>query len=216
MNRGQIVAQGLELGGNTGITSLANDFLNLFLDNLARSKDFETLITEASISGTAGSSDVDISSLATYRSILRVHLDGDDQPLKQQDYPDIWKQVRVDTAAGSTGTPEHFAIKPDSTTLVLWPIPKTQPVGKILYYRVPAAMTSDSDVPWFADAHTMVNAVADFSATYDKDPLLQVIQRNLDVALGKAVQGLDDSNRSRAQQIKFDPFTYRPWKGSDS
>jgi len=211
MTRDQIVTQGLELGGNTAITDLTNSFLDLFLDTLARAKDFESLVKEASISAAAGNEEVTIGQ-ADYRSIKTLHLDGDDQPLIQEDHTIIWRKLRVDKENGQTGIPTHFAINPVGDKILLYPVPKNAETGKILYYSIPDSLAGD-DTPFVKDANILVSAVADFAAMYDRDTMQQIITRNVAMAMGIGMTSIDDHGRSRMKQLKFEPTVYKIWRG---
>ena len=212
-----IIAQGLEIGGNTAITTLAQTFLNSFLDNLYRSHDWDFLIKEANFS-VSGGSEVTSALPALYRVIRKVRLTDSDTPLVQQDFATLWEKIQNMKDAGTSGAPTSFCVNPSGTNLLLWPIPGAGTNnGEIIYYEQPAPISNfDTEFPAFPDSLTLVNAVADFAATYDRDSVIQIVQRNLDLALGKAVAGMDDIGRSRAQTLRFDNTVYGAWRGDNS
>ncbi|MGH3431037.1 MAG: hypothetical protein ACRDQZ_26285 [Mycobacteriales bacterium] len=49
LTRGTIVSEGLELGGNPGLTTRATTFLNMLLDHIYRSQDWEFLLKTATV-----------------------------------------------------------------------------------------------------------------------------------------------------------------------
>ena len=215
LTRAQVVSNGLEMGGNTGIETLANTFLNLFLDSLARAHDFETLVKLTSIAGIAGG--INLAAHPDYRAIKQIQLVGDSSPLIQTDFATIVSRRTPDIENGVTGDATHFAAFTAeggaSSSLYLWPIPSSAVTANILYYSVPAEITSDDTVPWYEDSTTLVNAVADFAAMYDRDTMQAIVARNVDVALGRAMSGMTDQGRANAQQLKFDSSVYRVWRG---
>mgnify|MGYP005814959203 CR=1 FL=1 len=236
----EIIDQGLELGGNTALVAQAKVFLNSFMDHLYRARDWEFLLRSFGGSFTTGGGGVSSFAVSSrYRAIDSVILVGEDQgELKQADFKWLWKHWKMDTEKGITGTPTHYAANQlrgvNSATPAgadgsgeywLWPIPDKSYEYKTLAYLQPD-LFSDEDFfplvgstdgpgryPEFPDAFTLVNAVADFAANYERDTIQQVLQRNVAGALKVAIGNADDAGRGRPQQLRFDPTRWAVWRG---
>jgi len=226
----EIINQGLEMGGNPALGSpatggLAHTFLNLFLDSLYRGRDWEFLIDEGTFTISAGTALATFtpSTPGDYRAIREIHIDGDISSLSQEDYRTLWRKIRVDTENGTTADPTHFAVKEGiiDAEIYVWPIPKKSATGDALYYRQPAQIAAGgtlpdplyTDKPVFPDHSTLVAAVADFSASYDRDTMQQILQRNLDGSLSVSTSNIGDMGRKSPQKLKFDPTVYGIWRG---
>lgn len=216
LNRGQIISQGLEEGGNTGITSLAETFLNSFLDQLARAIDHPDLLEEESVTLTS-TSYIDTTALtATYLKIRGIHLDGEAQELTEHPggLVEIRKLIRRDSSSSNTGKPQYFFSDPAKSRIWVWPTPDKSYPAVIWFYKQPAALTSDSDIPWVDDASLCIAAVAEFAARYDRDNMYVVVRDLVDRYAQRFRAGETDYGRQRSFQLRFDPATHH-WRRRD-
>lgn len=209
LNRGEIIAQGLELGGNPDIATVAGIFLNVFLDHLARNFDWDELLTEATVSSGSNVEELDLSSVTDYRAIRKVHVTDQLHPLTQVDFVDMWAAITAAKSQNNTGDPQFFATDPAGAKLFLFPVPSAGVTAKMLYYRQPPEITVDGTVPFYKDAAALVAAVADFAATYDRDPFAQVLSRQLGLASAQQRINGFDTGRATAQELSFEPSVFR-------
>lgn len=210
LNRGEIVAAALQWGGNPALTTRANEFLNLFHDHLCRARDWEFLRTEAAL--VSGSPVYTGSLPADYHKLIAFHIDAQPAGMKQvQDFPTLWQRVRYDNSQSSTTSdaPTHFAIDPSTAKLWVWPVPDAAWTGDILYYKVPAEMTSDVTVPEFPDSMALVKAVTTFVESYERESLQILIERATDTTLREYAASHEDAGRAASNNIQLDPAIYR-------
>ena len=213
MTRGEIVTEALQLGGNPGLTTRAQNFLNLFLDHLYRVFDWEFLLTEASITGSGSS----VAAPTLYGRVLALHIDAvgssaiSDTPLVQVDYPTLWRRIRVDAANGITSAsgPTHFAVSPTTPSIVTWPVSSVAFTGKILYYKIPAALTADGDYPAFPHSLALVNAVTNYVESYERESLQILIDRAADKVLAQYANAHFDAGRAGASNFGLDKNVFR-------
>lgn len=213
MNRGEIITEALQLGGNPGLTTRAQNFLNLFLDHLYRVFDWDFLLTEASISG----SSYTFTLPADYGRVLAIHMDAvgsnaiAERPLIQTDYPSLWKATRVDNANVTTTTsgPTHFAISPATPSGIVWPVSSVAWTGKMLYYKIPAKLTDDLDYPAFPHSLALVNAVTNYVESYERESLQILIDRAADEVLGQYANAHFDQGRAGQMSVGMDANVYR-------
>lgn len=212
MTRGEIITEALQLGGNPGLTTRAQNFLNLFLDHLYRVFDWDFLLTEASISGTST-----FTLPSDYGRVLAIHLDAvgssaiTEYPLVQVDYPSLWQRKRTDTANNLTasGGPTHFAISPTTPSGIVWPTSSVTFTGKMLYYKIPAKLSSDSDYPAFPHSLALVNAVTTYVESYERESLQILIDRAANEVLSQYANAHFDQGRAGAMNFGLDPTVYR-------
>lgn len=215
LNRGQIITQGLEEGGNPGITGIAATFLNLFLDELYASYDWPWLRKEATISISNGGNTIDISGFSSNaRQIQEIRLDNSSVPLTE--WPGTFAELRIKllTAAegGSTGEPRWFMVDPDRSQqrIYVYPIADKAYTGYAWYQYQPAALTSDNEIPTCPSAAVMVAAVAEFAARYDRDDMFAIVTQA--VRMAKARLRRDRVwGGGRQETIPFDK-TVHNWK----
>jgi len=212
-NRGEIVAHALQLGGNPSLTTRANEFLNLFLDHLARTFDWDALVTETSFSNAGTIHTFALPS--DYGRVLAVHIDAEQKPLIQiEDWPEAWRLIRYDNGNNVTSSskPTHFAIEPATPLGYVWPIPKNAYTGKLLYYKIPAELTSDAQFPWFLHSLALVNAVTTWAEAYERETLQVIIDRATDEVLTRYGNTQSDRGRAGSQNVQLDQNIYGGWR----
>lgn len=210
LTRGEIVTAALQWGGNPALTTRANEFLNLFHDHLCRVRDWEFLRTEATI--TAGSPYYVGALPANYGKLLAVHINEEPSAMMQvQSFPDLWQKVRYDYSQSvtSSSNPTHFAIDVAGAQLYVYPVPANSWTGKILYYKVPAEMTGDNDVPEFPDSLALVKAVTTFVESYERESLQVLIDRATDETLRSYAASHEDIGRASGLTVQLDPAVFR-------
>lgn len=216
LTRGEVVTEALQLGGNPSLTTRVNSFLNLFLDHLARSFDWQELVTEASLSS---SSPIYTFALpADYGRMLAVHIDEADRPLVQVPWPELWQKIRTDAALSTTSSsdPTHFAIEPGTPKAYVWPVPSNTYAGKILYYKIPAEITADATVPWFPHSLALVNACTTYVESYERESLQVLIDRATDDVLRRYANNHFDSGRAGSTSIGMDQNIFGGWNYRES
>ena len=107
------------------------------------------LLARISFPTVAGTSEYLVSSLASdieAHRVVQVHAAG---YLLDQIQPSKYFEMQpVGAAVSTSGTPNYWTIL-DGTTLVLWPQPSAVFTVGVVYYRVPADLTQDTDTPVF-------------------------------------------------------------------
>lgn len=212
MTRGEIITEALQLGGNPGLTTRAQNFLNLFLDHLYRVFDWDFLLTEASISGTST-----FTLPSDYGRVLAIHLDAvgsnsiAEYSLVQSDFPSLWQRQRTDTASGLTASsgPTHFAISPTTPSGIVWPTSSVTFTGKMLYYKIPAKLTADGDYPAFPHSLALVNAVTNYVESYERESLQILIDRAADEVLARYANAHFDQGRAGSMDVGMDKNVFR-------
>lgn len=222
LTRGQIISEGLELGGNPGLSDRARVFLNILLNHIERVWDWTYLEKEAPISLSAGDEKASLAAVTDFGKVLQVHMDKDGVPLKQVRYDEIWRKIRVDQGANSQGTPTEFAVEPDKTDLVVWPIPKKAAAGKLRYISVPVQpdpgaaneVTYNADVPNFPDSYALVMAVAEFAKLYDQEEFFALTDQLVARIMAEARVAEWDNSRASAVSAKLDGNIHKTFKDS--
>lgn len=242
---GEIILQGLELGGNTEISTLAKTFLNAFMDHLYRSKDWEFLMFPLFEDGDTSTGVITYDANHRYRaidSIIIVAPTKDQADLKQADFKWLWNRWKKATESGKgRKRPEYYAsvqargvragTDPEmdgAGQIWLWPLPDKNYHYKLLTYIQPDLFTAnqffpvpgytaddEARYPEYPDSLVLINAVADFAANYERDTQQQIIQRNLDSVLVQAVNNAADVGRGRPQVMAFDPSRWGVWRGDE-
>jgi hypothetical protein len=210
LTRGEIVAAALQWGGNPSLTTRANEFLNLYHDHLCRSRDWEFLRKEASIS--SGSPVYTGALPADYGKLLAFHIDNEPTPMQQvQGFADLWQKIRYDASQSTltTSAPTHFAIDVANSKVWVWPVPDAAWTGDILYYKVPAEMTVDADVPDFPDSLALVKAVTTYVESYERESLQILIERTTDETLRGYAAATEDIGRVGGLTVQMDPAVFR-------
>lgn len=223
----QIIVQGLQTAGNPGLNripagyteSLAYTFLRLFLHHVFLTYDFSFLVTSASVSTGYGGlqHQIDLSALTRYRNIKALRLNTiKDALFQNQHYEDLWQQIEADseTSPVISGTPVQFAITPDKSIMVLYPIPNVAYTGKVLYYSMPnvSAFISSTVVP-FEDSMALVSAVEQFARNYDKDTMVNLSTSIAHQLFGEYRAAQEDAGRQSALAVRLDPATFRYRRG---
>lgn len=205
-----IVDRGLELGGDTGLDSEATVYLVLLLEKLARDYDWAELLTSTAITVTAEQSTVDISALTDYKAVRKVMLDNVADPLTEASggYPDLIHSVNEAARTSNYGTPAEYATTPDKQDLVLYPIPAQAYTGTLLYYRIPAAPTADTESPWFPDTMALVAAVAEYSKLHSQESLVTLVERQVKTMIASARAAARDRGRDRPVTMRRDRSSF--------
>lgn len=219
LNRGQIIEEGLRLGGSPGLTTRARVFLNLFLDKYWRAKDWADLeLEDTSLATVADTETISLAGITTLRKISKVWQSGDAEPLHQTEKHRIYAQLNVMREDSNSGRPTHFYHDRANNQLVLYPIPDDARSLRVLYYDLPAQpdtsvpATYDADTPSFPDAQTLVQAVAFFAQRWNQDSLLAISNQALAQALDDhAAEEADMDQGSNQLGIELDPTIYKTW-----
>lgn len=207
LNRGEIVTQGLEEGGNPGITLLANTFLNNFLDEVYAAYDWPFLLKEESI--TISTSAVSVASLSeTYRKTKAIHLDDSDFELQEWKFgfTDLRRRIRNADRDSQTNEPLFFFPDPDTSLdqIHVFPVPDKSFPATLWYYFQPAELTADANVPTLPSASLMVAAVADFAARYDREDTQIIMAQNVRKAVRELRRNIRDFGQQRMDGLEFD------------
>lgn len=227
LNRGEIIDQGLQLGGNPGLTTRARVFLNLALRRLERSYAWDHLQKEdTSLTTTSGTENVSLSGITDFRKVVELWLGAGNSnsassgALVQEPWRNLWTRINYDRAQSNTGRPTHYAVDSNGSRLIFWPIPDDAYSLRLLYMSQTAELSTsdttayDADTPTFPDSTTLVNLVAFFARRWDageRDP----------VALSRAAvqSALEDTLLSEQAefadglQIQLSPAVHRTWRG---
>jgi len=169
MTRGDIVDEGQKLAGRDDSATLANGWLQRWLDSVAASHDWPLLRTETVVSLSAQQADYGNRQGGISTKILRVldeiwyyttdRLSSGRVPIRDSLAPPheriqpttvVGPPVSVRVLSGGFGVARlSFNPTPDRTYSLLLP-----------YQNLPAAMSTDADVPWYPNDETMIQAVA--------------------------------------------------------
>lgn len=211
--RGQIITQGLEIGGR-GVAGKpkARIFLAELEDFLYRSYEWPFSQTVASLTSTAGSELVSISSLADFDGrINKVRIAGSERPLIEMRYDEAVDAVEFSKEVGGLGIPTHFAVDPGLLNLLLYPLPQEGKAVKLLYYKVPTipdpsdATTFDASTPDLPYAKVLTDAVAAFSKLWDQESLVVLQESLFQKALTQAKANIKHVGRAKATTFKINP-----------
>lgn len=236
LNRGQIINQGLQLGGNPGLNTnppgvtgdtLAQQFFNLLLDHTLRGEDWPFLrkVTTVNSSGGPGGfyNKIPGSALPSdYSRIHRLHAPKDQLYLQQVPHEDLWIKLQNDvasSAAPTSSTPRLFSVDEGSTItnlgppdIYLYPNPNASYTYDLIYYAIPTPLTLDSQVPVFPDHLSLVYAIAEWAKDYTRDTTqAMAVSAALKIkAMFKA--NMNDQGRSHALQVKFDDAAFPAYR----
>lgn len=219
----EIVAEGLELGNNTGITGHATTFLKFLLDTVLRNSDWEFLLKSTTITPGADLSYVPAANMpADYRAMRQLHIDGAYEPLLQIPHERMMVARKNDIAAGvalSAGTPTVFSIDEGagSSEIYLYPRPAKLYTLNIRYYRMPDVRAyAGSTKVEFSDAASLIMAVAHFAQQYDQNNMQQLLQAEAKSIADSFRISHRDKGRASVEQIPFDEATFRSGPRGDS
>jgi hypothetical protein len=194
LTRLQLVTEGMLLGQRQDIAAQAAAWLQRWLDSVAASWPWPLLHQEAiGVPVAAGVQSISVGgagSVGETRKVLRIidnmywYTAAQPSPIplplvQQQSSP----QDHI-TVPGNTGTPTRARLfNPvfGTWTIGLSPYPNQAILLSIPYIVLPAALASDSDVPWYPNDETMVQAIAFKTFEY--------------------FQGKDDDQTQAAQQL---------------
>lgn len=205
-----ILKQGCQQGGNPGLLavpagetiSYALRAFRTGLHHIYLTYDFPFLETEGSITVSAGNQEVSLASLTRYRSINAVFINTVGR-LEQTDYKSLWLRSQTDLSQSpdTTGIPTHFAISPDRSKLLLYPIPTAAYTGKILYYRIPdvsgyTGATAANSID-FEDSLALVKMMEEFSRNWDKDNFVAMTSLVAEKVFGQYRVAAEDQGRDR-------------------
>jgi hypothetical protein len=180
LTRDTIISNGLELGGNPALTTLAQTFLNLVLDHLYRSYDWDFLHKHAqAVADPSDFGKIPYTALpADYRVIQKIRPAGVKAAnwLRQMDHAELWLRRLTDAenAVAAVTAPTYFAAEGSTSgsgavpDLYVWPTPSARLTYDLLYYRIPVALTGDT-APDFPHHMALVYAVADWCKDYERD-----------------------------------------------
>ena len=204
------MTEGLELGGNTDLTTRATVFLALLLNKMARDYDWPELLVLFPFTLTKGSEVLDISALTDFKVPRKLRLDTTNEPLYEAEggYPELLHLVEEEKLNGSEGQPRVFAVAPDKQSLIVHPIPNSAFTGDLLYYSIPDAPTADTETPWMEDTMLLTLLVAEFSKLHDQEMTLAQFMGIVTEALVRARQNALPRGRDSAVKIRRDPRHY--------
>lgn len=187
LTRSQIVSNGLQLAGDTSLTTLGNVWLNMWLRQQYASWSWPFLFRSAiGVSLTSGSTSLSVGAgsngitleiqkiidpIWVYDSAYNTKVMARVRTLAGS--PDINTEERIYTAAQAQGTPTTFKVRPDSSTwgkktLVPFPIPDKNYLLAFDYLEQPADISSDGTVPLYPNDMTMIQAVKYHALDYLK------------------------------------------------
>ena len=215
LNRGEIITEGLQLGGNPGLSTRAGIFVNIFHDELCAAYDWPFLLYEESITvDTTGT--FDLSTLTkTCRAIRGIRLASEQSILTEwgEDFVDMRVRLLADADSGSTGKPTHFITDPDRSNdqVYFYPKPDASYSATIWYYYQPDEITSDATVPEIPSAAVMVNAVAAFASRFDGSNMLQILDTEVIKAVRNLRANMGPDGKQRQKVIRFDKSVHR-WR----
>lgn len=221
LTRAQIVDEGQKLSGREDLATNANAWLQRWLDSVAASWPWPMLQREV------------LAIPVSAATLLLGNGNGGVTEKIQRILDNVWlydsaktmrRQLRVKTflsspedritASLNTGIPSYFRLietQHGAWTLYFDITPSTTYYLSVPYIALPVAMTSDSDVPWYPNDETMVQAVAfkvaehsdgkDSEAAVGAQQLLASLVSNDRVRYG-AANGVNDL-------LQLDPVRFR-------
>jgi hypothetical protein len=225
LNRGEIISEGLALGGNPGLTTRARVLLNTVINRLEHAYAWEHLQKEDTSLATAASSEViSLSGISDLGAIVEVWQDGasddspDNKPLVMVPWRAISTPVNVMRSQGTTGRPRRVAHDRNGNRLILYPIPDKVRSLRMLYMSYTAEQdtsnttTYDADTPTFPYTWVLKNAVAEFARRWDTDSLANLSRLITQEAVEDALM-FEQTNRSHSVQLTLDPAVHGTWAG---
>jgi hypothetical protein len=223
LTRGELVSEGQLLAGRDDMATQAASWLQRWLDAVAASWPWPSLHSEAvgialgtgvstlTLGGGSGGITGDIlkiqdnvwmyDSTKTFRRRIRIR--------HQLSAPA--DRINASTMTGPPATARIFASTFGKYTMYFEPIPDKDYLLTIPYLLLPAKLTTDADVPWFANDETMVQAIAFKVSEFHngKDhPVTSAFQQNLAGLLSNdrirygAIVGVNDG-------MPLDPTVFR-------
>lgn len=217
MNITDLITEGLELGGNPGLTTRATAFLKILLRHLYRNYDWNFLLTPVTVAADAATYHRVLTAMPPdYRAIKQVTVEGGDgTPLIQLPYEQVLAKIASDVANGVSASktkPLYFATQEigGSRALLFYPIPDTRYNYELLYYKMPdTASYTGATFPEFDDEAAMVTAIAHFVQQWDKETLQALIAREASAMAASYRNNHEDRGRARVQQLPFEDAVFR-------
>jgi len=177
LNRGQLVAAGLLEAGNTSLTTLANGWLNDWLDSTALAWPWPVL--QRRIAGVALASGTQSLSFGNGAAGVSVRVSRVIDPIWVYDSLYSTKvRARIipllGTGAGwdesindpstNIGIPQRFKLRADESVAKRWsliptPVPDRALLLAIDYICIPAQLAADATVPWYENDRTIRQAI---------------------------------------------------------
>ncbi len=164
------------------------------------------MLKSTTISLTQGNEKIDLTGLTDYKATRKVMLDNETDPLHETrgGYPDLLHLINEANREGNEGTPREYAVEPDQTDIVVFPVPQQAYTGTLLYYSIPAAPTDDTETPWFRDTMSLVMAVAEYSKLRDQESLVQLMTAQVNEMITRARMVARDRGRDRPVTMRRD------------
>lgn len=226
--RDQIIAQGLQQGGNPGLANLmpgetvsrAVRFFNAAMHHMFLVFDLPGIETTGSINTSASPAyEASISTLTRFRSTRSIRVSGESAELMPaNNYSEIWQRIQLDLEQSTvpTGTPENYFLKPAGDAFVLYPIPNAIKTLKVVYYAMPNidAWTGSTTDFNFNDTLTMITMMEWFAKNWDKKVTEAVLaQQYVEKLFGQGRVAADDKGRHKPKSLLFNSNVWRPQRG---
>ena len=224
LTRGEIIDQGLQLGGNPGLTTRARVYLNLALRRLETAFAWDHLQKEdTSLTTTAQSEVVSLSGITDFRKVVELWQgagtsdSAGNRPLTQRPWREIWAKINRDRAQSQYGRPREYAVDTNGNRLIFWPIPDDARGLRLLYLSQTAEQdtsdtaTYDADTPTFPDSTVLVNLVAEYARRWDSDPAYAIAKSAVNAVLEDILMA-DQSEFADGLQIQLSPAVHRTWR----
>lgn len=216
-----IITEGLELGGNPGLSSGSNralQFLKFLLRHLFTTYDWEFLKTTASAAANAGDYSIVSTAIPSdYRAIAQLSVDTEPDPMVQIPWERI-ERLRANQSALVDGKPTHFSVRETSGTrqILVWPKPVSRYTFAMLYYSLPdtSAYTGATENP-FPDDQPLMLAVAHFAQAYDKEQLQVLIAQTAKSVWDEYRTSHRDQGRASVEILDWDPTTFKYLRGEE-
>ncbi len=219
---GQIVTEGLELGGNPGLVTRATTFCKLLADHIFRAEDWEWLLKSATIQADASNfGKISNSGLPTdYRAVRQLFATSDTsgtvmQPVQQVPYEQLLINILNDNQNSITSgqVPTHFAVDMGAgaaaAVIYLWPKPDHRVTFNLRYYQLPdVSAYSAGAVMDFPDSWSFVGAVAHYAQSYDKETLQSIIQNEARSIIDQYRLNHRDAGRASVEVVPMDQRTF--------
>jgi hypothetical protein len=186
MTRTQLVSAALNEAGNTSLTTLAQGWLNDWLDSSAagwpwpqiqrRIGNVALVTGTQSLSVGAGSGGITLRVLRiidpiwVYSSDYSTRVRARVLPITQSALE--WDET-INDPTRNLGVPTRFKIRTDETTFFKWsliptPVPDRDLLLALDYLCIPAQLTGDSQVPWYPNDRTIRQAIKVAALAYMK------------------------------------------------
>jgi hypothetical protein len=222
LTRGEIISEGLKLGGNPNLTPRARVFLNVFLHHLERSFDWEYLQKEdTSLATAVGTEVVSLSGISDFDRVISLWQEDDAGPLEEAPWRDLWTRLNIERFNSNTGRPFAFAHDPQGNRLILYPIPDAIRNLRLLYMPVSTEQdtsniaTYDASTPTFPDSWVLVNAVEEFAKRWDNSNTI-LFSRQLTQELVRDVIMHEQAIKGNALKVRMDPTMFRSVRQGDA